>query len=682
MKKVLLFFLAILVTSNLFAAFGLCDFQIDGIYYCITSSSEVCVTHGATYTDGSWSWDSRKQYYSGYIVIPSSVTCNNVTYSVTSIDEAAFQNQNISSVLIPESVTSIGKSAFEGCSELTSVTMSNSVSTIGETAFAASGLTEITIPNSITSIGNRAFAQCIKLTSVTIPESIFTIGENAFDITYGMVEVINLSSLNITAGSNDCGGVAKHARYVCNGGKTVIGDFIFSNRDKTLVYYTGAAKSNITFPENFNGGEYALGDCVFAPLSVMGGWGFQRYSCFSRVREELQEKLTSLTIPNSVTNIPNLVFSCCRNLSSVSIGESVTSIGDSAFFWCGNLRSVTIPESVTYIGNYAFQQCGELRSMTLPNSVIFLGDNAFQYCYNMSSLTLSNSLTNIGKNVFEDCVTLNYLTIPESVTSIGDYAFHNIQELRSITIPSTVSNIGKSAFTVYDNGLLTNIICYAPIPPIVQANNFNTANKVALYVPCESVSLYKQDAVWGTFKNIYCISEATALDADEVFVDPKQNEAIFSLPFVDGAESYSLVISKEDGSLFCTINFDGDGCVKNIQHARTKKYDLKDNVAGYLHTATKLIGGTNYTYKYGARDAVDVVFKVYTGAFRTTGTATGINNVEQEKIISTMCNQILVNGEAPAFVYTISGQKIANNNLKSGVYYVNVEGENVKVLVQ
>lgn len=658
MKKVLLFFLAILVTSNLFGAFGIYDFKIDGIYYCLTSGSEVSVTHGATKTGGSWSWNVRDQYYSGYIVIPSSVVYNDVTYSVTGIDESAFEGQEISSVSIPESVTSIGNSAF-----------------------GASNLTEITIPNSVTSIGSRAFAQCSHLTSVTIPESVLTIGENAFDITYGMVEVINLSSLNITAGSNDCGGVAKHARYVCNGGKTVIGDFIFSNRDKTLVYYTGAAKSNITFPENFNGGEYALGDCVFAPLSVMG-WGFQRYSYFSRVREELQEKLTSLTIPNSVTNIPNLVFSCCRNLSSVSIGESVTSIGDSAFFCCGNLRSVTIPESVTYIGNYAFQQCGELRSMTLPNSVIFLGDNAFQYCYNMSSLTLSNSLTNIGKNVFEDCVTLNYLTIPESVTSIGDYAFHNIQELRSITIPSTVTNIGKSAFTVYDNGLLTNIICYAPIPPIVQANNFNTANKVALYVPCESVSLYKQDAVWGTFKNIYCISEATALDADEVFVDPKQNEAIFSLPFVDGAESYSLVISKEDGSLFCTINFDGDGCVKNIQHARTKKYGLKDNVAGYLHTATKLIGGTNYTYKYGARDAVDVVFKVYTGAFRTTGTATGINNVEQEKIISTMCNQILVNGEAPAFVYTISGQKIANNNLKSGVYYVNVGGENVKVLVQ
>lgn len=651
MKKVLLFFLAILVTSNLFGAFGIYDFKIDGIYYCITSGSEVSVTHG------SWSWNVEDQHYSGDIVIPSSVVYNDVTYSVTGIDESAFEGQEISSVSIPESVTSIGNSAFGGCSSLTSVT----------------------IPNSVTSIGSRAFAQCFHLTSVTIPESVLTIGENAFEFTDHMVEVVNLSSLTITAGSNDCGGVAKYACYVCNGGKTVIGDFVFSNRDRTLVYYTGAAKSNITFPENFNGGEYALGEFVFAPLP--GEWNWYMYR-INRVREELQEKLTSVTIPNSVTNIPNHAFFMCRNLSSVSIGESVTSIGDSAFYWCEKLRSVTIPESVTSIGNCAFWWCKELRSMTLPNSVTFLGDNAFQYCYNMSSLTLSNSLTTIGKHVFEDCVTLNYLTIPESVTSIGDYAFHHIQELRSITIPSTVTSIGIAAFTVNDNDLLTNVICYAPIPPIVQANNFNTANKVSLYVPCESVSLYKQDAVWGTFKNIYCISEATALDADDVFVEPKQNEAIFSLPFVDGAESYSLVISKEDGSLFCTINFDGDGCVKNIQHARTKKYDLKDNVAGYLHTATKLIGGTNYTYKYGARDAVDVVFKVYTGAFRTTGTATGINNVEQEKIISTMCNQILVNGEAPAFVYTISGQKIANNNLKSGVYYVNVEGENVKVLVQ
>ena len=128
---------------------------------------------------------------SGEIIIPSSVTYNSVSYSVTSIgNEAFWYCDGLTSVTIPNSVTSIGESAFDGCSGLTSVTIPNSVTSIGESAFyGCSGLTSVTIPNSVTSIGNHAFQYCSGLTSVTIGNSVTSIGDYAFNGCSGLTSV-------------------------------------------------------------------------------------------------------------------------------------------------------------------------------------------------------------------------------------------------------------------------------------------------------------------------------------------------------------------------------------------------------------------------------------------------------------------------------------------------------------
>ena len=145
--------------------------EINGIYYnLISKAKQAEVTKNPI-------------EYTGSVVIPEKVTYESVEYSVTSIGESAFDGcSGLTSVTIPNSVTSIGDGAFYGCSSLTSVTIPNSVTSIGNEAFwGCSSLTSVTIPNSVTSIGYGAFCGCSGLTSVTIPNSVTSIGDNAFE---------------------------------------------------------------------------------------------------------------------------------------------------------------------------------------------------------------------------------------------------------------------------------------------------------------------------------------------------------------------------------------------------------------------------------------------------------------------------------------------------------------------
>ncbi len=293
MKKQLLLFLFAIVASigTMFASV-----TIDGIAY---NLNETELTAEVT-TGGN---------YSGSIVIPESITYNTQTYSVTSIGNSAFDYycRSLTSVTIPNSVTSIGKYAFGDCSGLTSVTIGNSVTSIGEWAFGGcSSLTSVTIPNSVTSIGDWAFGVCSSLTSVTIPNSVTSIGEGTF------YECSSLTSVTI---GNSVTSIGHQAFYGCTGLTSVtIGNSVTS-----------------------------IGNNAF-------------YGC---------NGLTSVTIPNSVTSIGEYAFSGCESLTSVTIPNSVTSIGRGAFDACG-LTSVTIGNSVTSIGEYAFAECRSLTAIYVP----------------------------------------------------------------------------------------------------------------------------------------------------------------------------------------------------------------------------------------------------------------------------------------------------------------------------
>ncbi len=493
MKRLLLFIFTLLCANVLFAQ----TFWLDSLRYNVTSTNQVEV------------YDANSSIITANI--PTTVTYQGITYSVTSIGNNAFYNcSSLTSVNIPNSVTSIGYLAFWDCSSLTSVT----------------------IPNSVTSIGGSAFYSCSSLT---------TLNFNAINCSYNYTH-------------NNYNPFRNCPITTINIGDSVqrIPDYFANNRDNLTSVTIGNSVDTI--------GDFAFFDCDSLTSVTIGN----SVTSIGESAFHFCTSLTSVNIPNSVTSIGVMAFSICSSLTSVTIGNSVTSIGDWAFADCYDLTSVTIGNSVTSIGERAFRECSSLTSVTIPNSVTCIGGEAFYNCSSLTSVTIPNSVTSIGSCAFYNCSSLTSVTIPNSVTYIGTWAFggcsslttlnynaincndfygyvydnvygyynyhqfaycpittinigdsvqripnnfaYNLDSLTSVTITNSVDTIGDSAF--YSCNSLTSITCLADIPPALGSRVFNNtpSNKI-LYVNCGLINDYISS--WGNYFNSNNIHEIT-----------------------------------------------------------------------------------------------------------------------------------------------------------------------------
>ena len=152
-----------------------------------------------------------------------------------------------------------------------------------------------------------------------------------------------------------------------------------------------------------------------------------------------EDKAGSYTVPDSVKSIGLNAFNCCRSLTSVTIPDSVLNIGDGAFVSCINLRSVTISKSVANIGVDAFFECNRLTNVTIPDSVTNIGDQAFALCYGLTNVIIGNGVTSIGYEAFDKCTNLTSITIPDSAQSIEETSFGYCRKLTAITAESSNS---------------------------------------------------------------------------------------------------------------------------------------------------------------------------------------------------------------------------------------------------
>ena len=433
---------------------------------------------------------------SGALVIPSSVTYEEVTYAVTSVGASGFYGTGITGVTFPASVTSIGNEAF-GNSGLTSITIPASVMTIGDAAFQGCGSlasitiedceTPLTIPGTwyqrpflgspattiyigrdltltetegdknhpllydatsvefgskVTTINPSLFYSNTKLESVTIGSGVTTIGESAF-LACGQAEevietVVTMGSNVTSIGANafkDC----THIKSITLPSKlATIGNEAFGNSGLTSISIPASVTSigEAVFQGCGSMTGITIADSEI-PL-ILPGTYYQRPFWNPASTIYIGRDLT-LTETEEDKNNPLLY-----EATSVEFGPKVTTINPALFYTNTKLGSLTIGSGVTTIGESAFNGCGtywneetnqgvEELVVTMGNNVTSIGANAFQNCSKLKSITLSSKLTTIGSEAFRN-TGLTSISIPASVTNIGDVAFIECASMTSITI--------------------------------------------------------------------------------------------------------------------------------------------------------------------------------------------------------------------------------------------------------
>ena len=419
------------------------EFQVDGIYYrtSIFTKNSAYVTHsGTSYTESV--------EYQGEVVIPESVTYNGKTYTIASIGGYAFAGcPGLTSVTIPNTVTTINQNAFNGCTGLKTIECkATTPPALGDNAFTSYDAT-LVVPSSSESVYKSAAGWSnfkFKEESSETPGSGENSGEDSgsdnsgSDNTYGLTcKILNSTDVAIIAGSEKYTGDIVIPSQVTISGKTYT---VTSIADDAFKGCTG---------------------------------------------------LTSITIPSSITSIGSSSFDSCTNLNKVSISDMLSwckiTFGNSLanplyyakkLYLNGTLvTKLEIPSAITEIKNYTFYNCTSISTIVFPSGILKIGNSAFVNCSNLTSVTIPNSVTTIDENAFNGCIGLTSLTIGSSVGSIGNYAFGNCTGLKSVTsLNSTPPTCGIGVF----QGV--------------------TISSIPLTVPAGSESLYKATYTWQDFK--------------------------------------------------------------------------------------------------------------------------------------------------------------------------------------
>lgn len=436
-------------------------------------------------------------FVSGALLIPSVAKDGDTEYAVIKIGDYAFSDRTLlTSVTIPNSVTSIGEYAFSCCSGLKKSAYPSGLSnpfsngtTIQyprEGAIIEDGFVygpeksaiyfaslsfegEYDIPESVTSIGENAFYGCSGLTSVkTTTINPPVMNDNSFEGLYATAAlsvpedavnnylVTNWSLFkNLRMGDSEAACQTYETgnlKYMLIPGKT--------DADKNLAIVIPGDYSSlteVTIPERFTVSENGknvryyvdgIGFKAFNGCSDLATITFNSRNA-SRIIGEYAfagTKIAALSIPATAEAIGNHAFDGCESLTSIVIPGSVGTIGDYAFNGCTALINANLEADVKIIGDYAFNGCTAMTGIDIPGSIGTIGNYAFNGCTALTGIDIPGSVKTIGEYAFYGASELNNISLNDGIESIGKYAFYNCTSLTGIAIPASVKTIGDYAF--------------------------------------------------------------------------------------------------------------------------------------------------------------------------------------------------------------------------------------------
>lgn len=384
--------------------------------------------------------------------------------------------QTLKSIILPETVTSIGGSAFCFCHNLAIVILPKALITIKEHAFySCKNIISLDLPASLTTIGDYAFyesnvyiCKSEAKTPPTVESNTFTSirilyvpqgtkesyktanywkdlfiidgTETAHDVVVneGTTLHLNIYTPGTLSSEIEAAGYSEgDINYLILEGQLNNADILFIKSKMTNLCSIDLSGTTVTtLPANLFSDNIKLANIKLPETLIkIPDNGFK--GCLG---------LTSIELPIALDSIGKNAFNSCSNLKNIEFNDSLIYIGDGAFNNCIGLTNITFPSRLTSIGNTAFQYCINLKNIELPESIISLGDNAFLFCINLTNTKLPNSITSIGKGTFGFCTKLTDIVLPQKLTSLGDNAFYCCTGIKRVVFPGTLTYIGGSAF--------------------------------------------------------------------------------------------------------------------------------------------------------------------------------------------------------------------------------------------
>lgn len=437
---------------------------------------------------------------------------------------------NIGTILFDGDVTRIAVSAFQDCkTTLQTVILPSSVTKIDDKAFCNCGsLTDINFPEGITSIGTEAFHYCTKLNNVKLPNTLISIGDGCFDACTSFTSIIIPDSVK-TIGSKSFaslpysdGGMNKVTTVIIGKGITFIGQNAFDN--SASVVYCKATEPPVLDLYNgyYSGQQFNTNVTIYVPMQSVDAYknkwpGYKDEIVGYEFDDDEQDSgvpsnqiwYTSTT-GEVVEPYAEGVFGAILLSNTYENGKgvitfdgNVTKIGYRAFYELTTISSISIPSTVTEIGGYAFYKCSGLTELTLPDGVTIIGDSAFLDCTALTTLDLGKSVVTIERCAVSNCGIVE-LVIPDTITTIGYRAIYSCDNLKRITIGAGITSIGLSAFAL--NPSLRSCYIKAVTPPYFDSVNWATCpfaetSALTIYVPTESVDVYKSDNNWDYYES-------------------------------------------------------------------------------------------------------------------------------------------------------------------------------------
>ena len=615
--------------------------EIDGICYNLITKGNIAEVTGSN-------------YHSGDVVIPETVTYDDVTYSVTTIRKNAFTGCSLNSIEIPSSITKICQEAFYngGASSVKikdlaawcninfeSYFKTNPLSTASHLFLNDEEIHDLVIPDGVSTITDHAFYYFSGLTSVKIPSSVTSIGYECF--------------------------------AYCLGIKTVeIGDN--ASQEASTV----------------------LGRRIF-------------YMC---------NNVESVMLGNNIVEIGKDAFDGCKAIRSIVIPNSVKTIGSHAFLGCESLESVQLSENLKSIEWATFSSCTNLKSIIIPDGVEFLGETAFGYCTNLTEVKLPSNLKKIDWCVFQGCTSLTSIEIPDLTHTIYICAFDGCSNLKTVTLGKSVQNIQNGAFA--NCPALEEIYCKAKTPPTCYTAYNNLYAKtldvfydsyieyVTLHVPSKSVETYKTTEPWSKFKTFVPINipehtltymidgevyKTYSIEEDEeIIAEPEPvregysfsgwseipktmpaHDVIVTGTFIALAKCATPSIRYENGQLFFTCDTEGAEFISEITDTDVAQY----NSATISLTATYNISVYAKAPNHAVSDIAKATLCWIDAEPTKEGVIGGINNVRAKAVlIQTAGGAINVQGcddGERIGVYSINGCQVGTSVSQNGTATIN-----------